>query len=239
VSVGLLTASENAVLTAVIIISMALTPLMVVLHDRFAPKPAVSMDGVEAVGELHGSVLIIGFGRVGQIVSQPLLARGVELSIIETDAQRIRDAADFGFKVYYGDGCRLDILHAAGAADAQAVMVCVDEAQTATRIVKLIKAEFPLVPVIARSIDREHAATLVHAGVDFQMRETFESSLILGARALDVLGVPPEEAAEVMDDLRRRDAARFELELVGGLYAGRTMIVGNAEKPAGDAPAGV
>jgi glutathione-regulated potassium-efflux system protein KefB len=71
------------------------------------------------------------------------------------------------------------------------------------------------------------------------MRETFESSLILGARALDVLGVPPEEAAEVMDDLRRRDAARFELELVGGLYAGRTMIVGNAAKPAGDAPAGV
>jgi CPA2 family monovalent cation:H+ antiporter-2/glutathione-regulated potassium-efflux system protein KefB len=233
VAVGLLTPNENAVLTAVIIISMALTPLMVILHDRFAPKPEVSMDGVEAVGELHGNVLIIGFGRVGQIVSQPLLARGVELSIIETDAERIRDAADFGFKVYYGDGCRLDILHAAGAANAQAVMVCVDDAEAATRIVGLMKAEFPLVPVLARSIDREHAATLVHAGVDFQMRETFESALALGAKALEVLGVPAEEATDVMAELRRRDAARFELELVGGLYAGRPLVVGNATRPAG------
>jgi CPA2 family monovalent cation:H+ antiporter-2/glutathione-regulated potassium-efflux system protein KefB len=96
-----------------------------------------------------------------------------------------------------------------------------------------MKAEFPLVPVLARSFDREHAATLVHSGVDFQMRETFESALALGAKALEVLGVPAEEATDVMAELRRRDAARFELELVGGLYAGRPLVVGNAAKPAG------
>ena len=110
-------------------------------------------------------------------------------------------------------------------------MVCVDDAEAATRIVELLKAEFPLVPVLARSFDREHAATLVHAGVDFQMRETFESALALGAKALSVLGVPPEEAGEVMEELRRRDAARFELELVGGIYAGRELLRGNAARP--------
>ncbi|RRD20809.1 potassium transporter [Brucellaceae bacterium VT-16-1752] len=225
---GILTPEWNATLTAIIIVSMVLTPLMIILYDRLLPKTAQSMDGVEAVENLSGGVLLIGFGRFGQIVSQPLLARGHSISIIETDTQAIRDAEDFGFKVYYGDGARLDILHAAGAEHARAIVIAVNDAKAASTIAELAKHEFPLVPVLARSMDREHAIELVHAGVEFQIRETFESALKLGERTLVVLGDEPDAASELMADIRKRDAERLEIETVGGIYAGRDLIHGNA-----------
>ncbi len=227
---GILTPEWNANLTAIIIISMVLTPLMIILHDRLAPKPVAGMDGVEEAKDLSGSVLIIGFGRFGQIVSQPLLARGHSLSIIETDTDAIRDAEDFGFKVWYGDGSRLDILRAAGAEHAGAIVIAVNDAKAATTIAELAKHEFPLVPVLARALDREHAIALVHAGVDYQIRETLESALKLGEQALVVLGDAPEAAPETMADIRRRDGERFEIETVGGIYAGRDLIHGNAPR---------
>jgi CPA2 family monovalent cation:H+ antiporter-2/glutathione-regulated potassium-efflux system protein KefB len=236
-AVGLLPPEDNAILTAIIIISMAMTPLMVLAHDRLAPRPAPSMEGVEEAEGLRGNVLIIGFGRVGQIVSQPLLAQGFSVSLIETDTEMIQAAAEFGFKVYYGDGTRLDILHAAGAGEASAVVACVDDRAATTRIVELVKAEFPMVPILARSFDREHAIQVVAAGADYQIRETLGSALALGERTLVTLGVAPEQAAEVMEDVRRRDAERFELDLVGGLTAGAALIRGNIAPPEGSASA--
>ncbi|HRO11346.1 monovalent cation:proton antiporter-2 (CPA2) family protein [Amaricoccus sp.] len=227
VAVGLLGPEENAILVAVIIVSMALTPLMVILHDRLAPRAGPSTDGLEAPDGLHGNALIIGFGRVGQIVSQPLLARGFEIAMIETDPEMIEAAADFGFKVHYGDGTRLDILHAAGADAAGVIVVCVDDREAAVQIVELCKAEFPLVPVLARSFDRQEALRLVEAGVDWQIRETLLSAFALGEKTLRTLGVPEEEAAEVMEDVRSRDEMRFERELVGGIKAAHDLIRGN------------
>ncbi|MEN5249953.1 monovalent cation:proton antiporter-2 (CPA2) family protein [Brucella pseudintermedia] len=231
---GTLTAEWNANLTAIIILSMVLTPLIIILHDRLLPKPVPSMDGVDLAEDLSGSVLLIGFGRFGQIVSQPLLARGHSISIIETSTEAIRNAEDFGFKVYYGDGSRLDILHAAGAENAKAIVIAVNDAKAASTIAELARHEFPLVPVLARSIDREHAIELVQAGVDYQIRETFESALILGERALVVLGDEPEVAMELMADIRKRDTERLELETVGGIYAGRDLIHGNAPSRLGN-----
>ena len=95
-------------MTAIVIISMALTPLAVIALRWLTPKRERSLDGVESRDDLSGSVLIIGFGRFGQIASQSLLARGFDVSIIDNDIEMIRSAADFGFKVYYGDGTRLD-----------------------------------------------------------------------------------------------------------------------------------
>lgn len=224
---GILTPEWNANMTAIIIISMVLTPIMIILHDRLVPKASPSMDGVEAVNGLSGRVLLIGFGRFGQIISQPLLARGHSLSIIESDPDAIRDAKDFGFKVWYGDGARLDILHAAGAADASLIIAAAGDAEATTRIAELARHEFPTVPVLARAFDREHALKLVEAGVDFQIRETFESALLVGREALMRLGDTPEEAAELIGDIRQRDAERFALETAGGIYAGRSMIHGN------------
>ncbi|WP_448785218.1 monovalent cation:proton antiporter-2 (CPA2) family protein [Brucella intermedia] len=225
---GIIDGEANAILTATIIVSMALTPIMILLHDRLLPKPVHSMDGVEVAENLSGNVLLIGFGRFGQIVSQPLLARGHSISIIETNTEAIRDAEEFGFKVYYGDGSRLDILHAAGAEHAKSIVIAVNDSKAASMIAELAKHEFPLVPVLARSMDREHAIELVHAGVDFQIRETFESALKLGERALVVLGDEPDAASDLMVDIRKRDAERLEIETVGGIYAGRDLIHGNS-----------
>lgn len=226
---GVLTPEWNANLTAIIIISMALTPLMIILHDRLAPKSAAPLEGMEAAKDLSAPILLVGCGRFGQIVSQPLLERGHKLSIIETDAQAIRDGRDFGFQVYYGDGSRLDILHAAGAEHARLVILAANDAAATTRAVELIKHEFPDTPVLARAFDREHAAELVKAGADFQIRETFESALALSAEALRRLGDGPEEIETLMASFRRRDSDRFALELVGGVYAGRDLLLGNRE----------
>ncbi|PRA48286.1 potassium transporter [Ochrobactrum sp. MYb68] len=237
-SVGIIDTEANAILTTTIIVSMALTPLMLILHDRLMPKSAPSMEGVEAAEGLSANVLLIGFGRFGQIVSQPLLAAGSSISIIETDTDAIRDAGDFGFKVYYGDGARLDILHAAGAHDARLIVIAVNDREASLKIAEVVRAEFPLVPVLARSLDREHAIELIHAGVEWQVRETFESALALGEKALALMDIDDDERARVMEDVRRRDGERFAMETAEGIYAGRDLIHGNAPRKDGPAQQG-
>ncbi|MCJ2138999.1 monovalent cation:proton antiporter-2 (CPA2) family protein [Methylobacterium sp. E-066] len=228
-SAGIIDGTTNAVLTATVILSMAITPLMVIAFDRLVPKAATSTDGVEAPEDLVGSALIVGFGRFGQIASQPLISQGCSVSIIDRNAQNIRLAEGFGFKVYYGDGTRLDILRAAGAETARAILICVDDPAMAKHIAELAKAEFPLVPVLARARDREHAVALIEAGVAYQIRETAESALALGKQALLTVGSEPEVASAIMEQVRRRDTERLDLEVVGGIYAGRELLQGNME----------
>lgn len=231
VQVGILLPEWNATLTAIIICSMALTPVMVILHDRFAPRPVASLDGVEPAQDLSARVLLIGFGRVGQIVSQPLLARGHSLSIIDVDAEAIRSANEYGFKVWYGDGARLDILHSAGAGDAGLIIAAAGDPSAVTRIVEIAKAEFPMVPVLARAFDREHALELVKAGTDFQIRETFESALVMGREALIRLGDDVDLVDEMIANMRERDMNRFAMECVGGIFAGRDLVIFNKPDP--------
>ncbi|WP_234263843.1 monovalent cation:proton antiporter-2 (CPA2) family protein [Hydrogenophaga sp. NFH-34] len=227
----------NANMTAIVVLSMALTPLTVLLHKRFARQTAVSMDGVEAVGEHTASVLIVGFGRVGQIASQGVLARGASLTIIDNDTQVIRDAQSYGFKVYYGDGSRPDVLHAAGAHAASAVLVCINDRAAATLIAEIAKEACPQARVLVRAFDREHAIELAKAGADFFVRETFESAMLLGREAVIATGASAEEADEVMAEVRRRDAGRFDLELAGGLFAGRALVLRNMTDKAAPADA--
>jgi glutathione-regulated potassium-efflux system protein KefB len=224
---GIITTANNATFTAIVILSMALTPFSIVALGWLLPKGEQSFDGVEKADGLQGTVLLIGFGRFGQVVSHSLLARGFDVSIIDTDTEMIRSAADFGFKVYYGDGTRLDVLQASGAGGAKAIIVCVDKRETATHIAGLVQAEFPLAKLLVRSYDREHALVLVKMGVEVQVRETFDSAMTMGEAALAALGVPPEEIAEVIEDVRRRDGERFKLELAGGIRAGIDLLRGN------------
>ena len=226
-SVGILNAENNAILTAIIIVSMALTPVMTILHDRFMPRAAPSTECIEVAHNLNGSILMIGFGRFGQIVSQPLFANHCSISLIDTDTTAIREAANFGLKIHYGDGTRLDILHAAGAAEAQMIVVAVDDAATVLNIVELVKAEFPHTPVLARAFDREHAVELLHAGATFQIRETFESALVMAEEALKILEVDAEAIADIMADTRQRDRDRLAIEMVEDVYASRHLIHGN------------
>ncbi|MBU7575089.1 MAG: cation:proton antiporter [Hydrogenophaga sp.] len=221
----------NANMTAIVVLSMALTPLVVLVHRRFAAKDAdVSMDGIETVADRAASVLVIGFGRFGQIASQGVIARGASITIIDNNVQMIRDAEAYGFKVYYGDGCRADVLHAAGAHAAQAILVCLDNKEAATRIAELAKTEFPHAELLVRAFDREHVLELRKADVSYLVRETFESAMAMGRQAVLTLGAAEEEADEVMEHLRRRDAERMALEAAGGLFAGRQLVLGNQVK---------
>lgn len=201
-------------LTAIVVLSMVLTPIVGIIFKRFTQtKTKVSLENIDIAEGLSGSVLMIGFGRFGQVTSQLLLARGVDVTIIDNNTDMIRNAEKFGFKIYYGDGCRLDILHASGAATAQAIVVCVDSKETTNRIVELVTHEFPLAKLLVRSYDREHSLHLVKQKVDFMIRETFESAIKFGGVILQELGVDEDEVERITEEIRDLDNERFETEI--------------------------
>ena len=220
---GVIDARENALFSTVIILSMAMTPLLMILADRFLQTEA-SMDGVEAARGLKGRVLLIGFGRFGQIASQTLLARGVTLSVIDSNPDRIRDAGRYGFKVYFGDGARLDVLRHSGAETADAILVCVDDRKAASQIVDLARHAFPQAKLLVRAYDRGHSVELIRAGVDFEIRETVESAYRMGAAGLRALGHADVDVEDAADDIRRRDAERLAEQVQGDDMSGLDRI---------------
>lgn len=222
---GVIDARENAIFSTVVILSMAITPLIIIAADRVLRDAGSALDGVEAADGLRGQVLVIGFGRFGQIALQMLLARGAQVSVIEKNPDRIRDAARFGFKVYFGDGTRLDILHASGAGQARVILICADDRRTVSTIVELAQHEFPNATVLARSFDRGHSMELIRAGVDFEIRETVESALLMGAEGLRRLGWDQATVEEAIDDVRRRDAQRLTEQVQGDMMSGRDSIL--------------
>jgi len=224
-------AAFNANITAVVVLSLALTPPTVLLLRKLAPVEGPSMDEVDLAESLSGSVLIIGFGRFGQVASQSLLARGFDVAIIDTDTDMIRSAAGFGFKVYYGDGSRIDVLRASGAGSARAIAVCIDDRLVATRIVDLVRREFAQAKLLVRAYDRRHAVELVAQGVDYHVRETFDSAVAFGEAALRELGVDADQAAQIAEEVRRRDAERFLTDVTDGVRAGSRLLLGNQPKP--------
>jgi voltage-gated potassium channel Kch len=177
------------------------------------------------------SVVVIGFGRFGQIVTQALLLQHVDVTVIDSDVERIRSAARFGFKIYYGDGTRLDVLRAAGAGKARVLCICVDDKEAALRIVEMARAEFPAVRLYARAYDRIHAIELMKANVDYQMRETFESALGFGRVTLEGLGLSYDEASLIIDNVRERDAQRMEIQFTEGLAEALNKVPRVAPEP--------
>jgi glutathione-regulated potassium-efflux system protein KefB len=229
---GLIDAPQSAIFTATVIISMVLTPFTVMAMRKLLPAQQQSMDGVEVVESLRERILVIGFGRFGQIAVQALLAQGHKIAIIDNDTDMIRVAGRFGRKVYYGDGRRLDILQAAGAGTAEIILICVDDKVAATKIAELVRDEFPLAKVMARAYDRGHAIELVNVGVQYQLRELFESALVFGVEAIKLLGATDEEAANVTERVREFDARRFELQVINGPGAARDLLISNANEQA-------
>ena len=228
---GLLIDPEAASLfSAIVTLSMAATPflMMVTAPLRRAPQ---SKEGREGPRKDGAAALVVGYGRFGQTVAQMMIANDIAVTLIDTDTEMIRSAADFGFKVYYGDGTRLDVLQASGAGSSKAIVVCVDKRDTATHIARLVQAEFPLAKLLVRSYDREHALSLVQMGVTAHVRETFESALALGRAAVMSLGATDLEAQEIADQVRGRDRERLDKQIADGINAGRDLLLGNAPLP--------
>ncbi len=224
---GVIDQTVNANFTAIVVLSMAFTPLVELVYRKVVPVAEVSHDGVEEADGLTGSVLLIGFGRFGQVISQLLLLRDVDVTIIDSDPEMIRSASKFGFKIYYGDGTRLDVLRASGAQNARAIAVCIDKRESATRVAELVKSEFPQAKLLVRAFDRTHARELIKQGVDFQMRELLESAIRFGEQTLREIGVDEEDVKVIAKEIRQRDTRRLELEVAGDLAGGRAVMLGN------------
>ena len=225
VAAGVMTQGHATLLIALVTLSMALTPAIVALAPRLLIPRAEEAEREEDFSEADGAVLIIGFGRFGQIASQMLQARAVPITTLDNDPKRIDDAGVFGFKVYYGDGTRLDVLRAAGAERAKIIMVCLRDAERSMKVVRLLQEAFPDKPIYVRAYDRRHAIALRKAEVDLAVRDTFESALLLGRETLEGLGLSRDEAMETEDVVRRADKERLEAQAAGGIMAGNGMFV--------------
>ncbi len=229
---GLLSQSATSLLIASVTISMALTPLGSLLAKRLIGSEEALREELEEDFEGAGAdVLIIGFSRFGQIASQILLAGGRSVTVIDDSPDRIRQAALFGFRIYFGDGTRRDVLQSAGIEKAKIVAVLTQKRETTDRIVDLIAKEFPNTRLFVRSYDRIHTIELRGKGVEYELRETLESGLLFGRRTLEALGMPEADAEAIGDDIRKRDEQRLRLQAVEGIAAGRDMLHNQPVKP--------
>jgi CPA2 family monovalent cation:H+ antiporter-2 len=220
---AILSAETASVLISIVTISMALTPIAVRLGQRFH-QPAASEHMEENFDGAGADVLMIGFSRFGQIASQILLSGGTSVTIIDHSANRVRAVEKFGFRIYFGDGTRKDVLESAGIRDAKIVAVCTRERATTDKIVDLIQHEYPDVKLYVRAYDRTHTLQLRAKGVDYEIRETFESGLKFGQRTLEELGVSETETLTIAEEVRRRDEERLAMQATGGMYAGNGKL---------------
>ena len=207
--------------SAVVTISMALTPLLFVAASRLEGRaqPVAEPEGPEASHQTADAInraIVVGMGRMGQVISQMLRARGIEVTGIDTDAALIETAASFDTKVYFGDGRRIDILRAAGIERAGLLVFAVDGPWDPDTTLTPIRTAFPDLPILARAHDRMHWLALRRAGVEAAVRETFESGVVLGRSALAMLGTAETIIDAIEAEYRRRDLDRLDLQLCSG-----------------------
>lgn len=213
---GIVSNQLSSIITAVVTVTMALTPFSVMLGSRLMTK-AAEEEMEEDFEDAGGQVFMIGFGRFGQIVAQALLAEGIKVTVIDHNPEQIRSAAKFGFRIFYGEGKRLEVLQKAHVEKADLVIVCSGGRDRTTEIVGLLKEHYAEAKVYARAYDRNHAVELQELGVDFQVREMFESSIVLGEAVLEAMDVPAERARFIVDDVRQRDIDLLQLQLTKGV----------------------
>lgn len=229
VAAGILSSATASLLIAIVTISMALTPLGAALGRRLMKVEHEELDeDFEGAG---ADVLMIGFSRFGQIAAQILLAGGREVTVIDDSADRVRQAASFGFRIYFGDGTRKEVLLASGIEKAKIVAVLTQKREVTDKVVDLIRSEFPDVRLFVRSYDRIHTISLRARGVDYELRETLESGLLFGRKALEALEISGAEAEAIEADIRKRDEERLLIQAADGLMAGRHMLHNRPVKP--------
>ena len=182
--------ATSSLLVVVVALSMLATPLLLILYDRvLEPRwQARKQRAADTIEENAGHVIIAGFGRFGQIVGRLLHANQVPLTMLDHDPDNVDTLREFGFKVFYGDATRTDLLHAAGAARARALVLAIDGIEDSLKLAAAVRAEFPDLPVLARARNVTHYYELMELGVTVIERETFDSALMLGRRAMEELG---------------------------------------------------
>ncbi|HBK07159.1 MAG TPA: glutathione-regulated potassium-efflux system protein KefB [Acetobacteraceae bacterium] len=207
VAVGALAGETAAMATLVAAVSMAATPVLFAVSERFliprlSVEPAPEYD---AIPPENAPVIICGFGRMGQIVGRVLRMHGIPFTALERDPGQVDVVRRFGNKVYFGDPTRPDLLRAAGAEQAKLLIVVLDDMDAVLRTVEVARRNFPNLKVFARARNRRHAHLLMDRNVDGLVRDTFHSSLRLAEDSLVALGIPAEDAAHSVELFREHD----------------------------------
>ena len=208
---GAMPAETGSLLIGVVALSMLCTPLLLVLLDRWVlPRYASTLrpSAEEEISEPQSApVLICGFGRYGQIVARVLLAQGIPATVLDYSVDILEVARTFGYRVFYGDATRLDLLRMAGAAQARVLVLAVDEQGPSLKIAALARQHFPHLAVVARARDLAHWNELRDLGVTEVQREVFESSLLSARSVLGHMGLQPAEADALLERFRAHNIA--------------------------------
>jgi glutathione-regulated potassium-efflux system protein KefB len=207
---------------AVVTLSMATTPFLMIIAGKLAArsgKEDVQLDDPELASQAN--VIIVGHGRFGQQVSQIMQAAGRSVTLIDINPQTIDLSNDFGFKVFYGDGTRVDLLKRAGGEDAQAIFFCIDDRYMTAESLMPVRETFPRTKLFVRAFDREQALKLMEDDGISIMREVFESSIRMSADALKYFGTDRQVILDIIAEFRRRDRSRLKAQFNSGdMHAG-------------------
>ncbi len=210
-------AETASLLVGAVAVSMLVSPLLLVLIDKILlPRYAKcsSTSTLEEIAEQQDApVIVLGFGRYGQIVARMMLSQGIGCTVLDHDVEMIETARKFGYRVFYGDASRLDLLRIAGAGDASIVVVAVDDVDQSMEIVETLQTHFPQLKIVARARDVTHWNRLRECGVTHVERELFESSVRSGRSVLEMLGHPPFEARSIAQKFRQHN-----IELVDKMF---------------------
>jgi glutathione-regulated potassium-efflux system protein KefB len=228
----LLDAHLRDVLIVVITLSMALTPLLVVLFARLGPVQAAEKPAYDVIDENDAPrVIIAGFGRVGQIVARILRANHIRFTAIESSIEQVEFSRRFGNQIYYGDLTRSDLLRSAQAEKAELIIVATDDPDTNIRTARLVRRMYPQLKVIARARNRQHAFRLMDLGAEV-VRETFHSSLEMSRMALEQLGMPATLAEQRVERFREFDVKLLAEQHL--FYDDEAAIMQNAREAQND-----
>ncbi|NNJ66294.1 MAG: potassium transporter [Xanthomonadales bacterium] len=235
-------ATQNRVVSAdlagllivVVVLSMIATPLLIIFYDRII-RPrftgCVSTPPDEEIDDGPTPVIVAGYGRFGQIVSRLLRADGIETTVLDHDSGQIELVGRFGYKVFYGDASRIQLLQAAGAEEAKLLVIAIDDHERAVKMVVSAREFFPHLKILARAFDRSHAYRLMEAGADVVTRETFGSALVMGEEALKLMGYEAARAYRIMRTFKKHDEEGLEklYEVWGDEHAYGLRIRQNVE----------
>ena len=193
----------------VVTLSMMLTPLLLIFDDWLVRRKTQDEDVYDDMPEEEGHVIIAGFGRFGQIVARILAARQIPFTALDNSAKHVDFVRDFGNKIYYGDPTRIDILKAARADDARAFVLAMDDPEATLKTARIVKNNFPDLPILARARDRRHVHQLRHIGVEIIERDTFHSALAITHKLLRSLGFNEADTRHTISVFAEQDARRL------------------------------
>jgi voltage-gated potassium channel Kch len=206
---GSIGAETAALFTLAVSVSMATTPLLFFVFDSFSSGDDTEEEDFDVVDEDSTPVVILGFGRFGQIVSRILSARQIRFVALDASHQHVDFVREYGNDIYYGDGTRLDLLEAAGVADSRVVVLAIDDVKDSLRAAELVRERYPSVDVVARARNRKHAHQLMDLGVRMIQRETLRSAAEAARQVLEQLGMSHEQATSTAEAFLAHDERRL------------------------------